>query len=247
MRLPSVGIVVLNWNGRDHLEECLASLQAQTYAGPHEIVLMDNGSTDGSVDFVKARFPKVRIIRSDKNLGFAGGNNYAVERLEQDAIAFLNNDTRAEPGWLDELVRILTQAPEIACASGKILSWDGRRIDFVASGATLTGYGLQLGWGDTTSKYDVEQDILAPCGGSMVIWRTVFDRVGRFDEDYFLFYEDLDLGWRLWLAGYRIRSAPRSIVYHKHHGSAQRLDDVRKAVLYDRNPLYTIYKNYDDE
>ncbi|HVH66132.1 MAG TPA: glycosyltransferase family 2 protein [Candidatus Acidoferrum sp.] len=247
MTQPSVAVVVLNWNGRHHLEACLASLQAQTYAGPRQVVVMDNGSTDGSADFVRSRFPDVRLIRSEENLGFAGGNNYAVARLDHDVIAFLNNDTRADPRWLEELLVVLTGAPDVAAAAGKILSWDGKRIDFVAGGATLTGFGLQLGWGEMASEYDSERDILVPCGGSMVIWREVFDKVGRFDDDYFLFYEDVDLGWRLWLAGYRVRSAPKSVVYHKHHGDIRRIDDQRKAVLYDRNPLYTIFKNYDDE
>jgi len=247
MNLPEVSVVVLNWNGREHLAECLESLRQQSYTGRFEVVVMDNGSTDGSAEFVRAQFPDVKLIRSPENLGFAGGNNYAAAQLTSPALAFLNNDTRTDAHWLEEMVRVLTQAPDIACAAGKILSWDGKRIDFVAGGATLTGFGLQLGWGETASEYDTERDILVPCGGSMLIWRDRFDEVGRFDEDYFLFYEDVDLGWRLWLAGYRVRSAPRSIVYHKHHGDIRRIDDQRKAVLYDRNPLYTIYKNYDDE
>lgn len=247
MSLPSVSIVVLNWNGRQYLKDCLEALRAQTYGGPFEIVVMDNGSTDGSAEFVREHFPDVRLLVSPHNLGFSGGNNFAARQLTMDALAFLNNDTRADPRWLEELVKVLTSAPDIASAAGKILTWDGSRIDFVASGATVTGFGLQLGWGETASEYDREDDILSPCGGSMVIWREIFEKVGRFDDDYFLFYEDLDLGWRLWVAGYRVRSAPKSLVRHVHHGAARWHDDQRKAVLYERNALYTIYKNYDDE
>ena len=244
---PSVAVVVLNWNGRHHLADCLGALRKQSYQGPHQIVVMDNGSSDGSEAFVREHFPEVRVIRSPDNLGFAGGNNYAAERLTADALAFLNNDTRADPEWLEELVRVLTSAPDVASAAGKILSWDRKHTDFVVSGATLTGFGLQIGWGEPARDDEEERDILSPCGGSMIIWRDRFNQVGRFDDDYFLFYEDLDLGWRLWLAGYRVRSAPKSIVVHRMHGDVRRIPDQRKAVLYDRNPLYTIYKNYDDE
>src|SRR2546423_1828784 len=184
MTLPSVSVVVLNWNGRKYLADCLGSLQKQTYGGPYEIVLVDNGSTDDSAEFVTKHFPQVRLLRSATNLGFSGGNNFAARQLTSNALAFLNNDTIADTRWLEELVTVLTAAPDIASAAGKILSWDGSRIDFVASGATVTGFGLQLDWNAVTSQYDREDDILSPCGGSMIIWREAFERVGCFDEDY---------------------------------------------------------------
>jgi len=246
LTLPSVSVVVVNWNGKHHLTACLKALLRQSYKGKLDLVLMDNGSTDGSEAFVQQAFPTVRVIQSPENLGFGGGNNYAAERLATDALAYVNNDTRADPTWLEEMVKVLVSAPDIAAVGGKILSWDRKQTDFIIGGATLTGYGLQIGWGDPMREDDKERDILSPCGGSMVIWRDRFNEVGRFDQDYFLFYEDLDLGWRLWLAGYRVRNAPKSLVEHVMHGSVRLVDDQRKAVLYDRNPLYTIYKNYDD-
>ncbi|HYS02978.1 MAG TPA: glycosyltransferase family 2 protein [Candidatus Eisenbacteria bacterium] len=246
MNWPSVAIVALNWNGREHLADCLASLAAQTYGGPFQVVLADNGSTDGSVDFVRERFPSVRIVRAERNLGFAGGNNLAARQVDAEVVAFVNNDTRAEPAWLEELVAVLTQAPELAAVGGKIVNWDGSRLDFVGGGATLTGFGLQFDHGEARSPHDHERDILFACGGSMAIWRKVFLEVGGFDEDYFAFYEDVDLGWRLWLAGYRVRYAPRSVVHHRHHGTSRRIAPERLAVLYERNALFTIFKNYDD-
>lgn len=247
MTWPSVSVVVLNWNGRQYLSDCLGSLEAQDYPGKLEIVLCDNASSDGSVDFVRANFPEVRVIVSDTNLGFGGGNNFAAEGLTSEAVAFLNNDTRVDPSWLRELASVLVSAEDIAAVGGKMVSWDGRQIDFLAGGATLTGFGLQLGWlGEFADRYGTERDILAPCGGSMLAWRERFLEIGGFDADYFLFYEDLDLGWRFWLRGWRVRSAPGSIAYHRHHGSVERVEDRRLAVLYERNALFTIYKNYDD-
>jgi GT2 family glycosyltransferase len=241
-----VGIIVVNWNGRHHLADCLASLRQQTYAGPHEIVLVDNGSDDGSAGFVEATFPGVQVIRSPNNLGFAGGNNLGARQLETDLLAFVNNDTRADPRWLEELVTAVSQAPDVAAAGGRILSWDGKRLDFGGGGATLTGFGLQFGFGQPASAGEAGGDMLFACGGSMIVKRQLYFEVGGLDDDYFLFYEDVDLGWRFWLAGYRVVYAPQSVVYHRHHGSTRRLDDDRLAVLYERNALYTIYKNYDE-
>lgn len=239
--------MALNWNGREHLADCLHALTGQTYRGPFQVVLADNGSTDGSVPFVQERFPSVRVVRAERNLGFAGGNNLAARQLDAEVVAFINNDTRAEPAWLEELVAVLTQAPDLAAVGGKIVNWDGSRLDFVGGGATLTGLGLQFDHGEARSPYDRERDILFACGGSMAAWRKVFLDVGGFDEDYFAFYEDVDLGWRLWLAGYRVRYAPRAVVYHRHHGTSSRITPERLAVLYERNALFTIYKNYDDQ
>jgi GT2 family glycosyltransferase len=243
---PSVGIVVLNWNGRAYLSDCLASLSRQSYTGPREIVLVDNGSDDGSAAFVQGAFPEVKVIRSPTNVGFSAGNNLGARQLETDLLAFVNNDTRADERWLEELVAAVSQAPDVASAGGRILSWDGMRVDFAGGGATLTGFGLQFGFGQPATEAEPERDMLFACGGSMIVKRQLYWEVGGLDDDYFLFYEDVDLGWRFWLAGYRVRYAPRSVVYHRHHGSTHRIEDHRLAVLYERNALYTIYKNYDD-
>lgn len=247
MSEPSVAVVVLNWNGKEYLTDCLTSLRQQTYSGPRRLVVVDNGSEDGSASFVQETFPDVRLIRSSVNLGFSAGNNLAARQLDTDLIAFINNDTRADPRWLEELVTAVTQAPDIASAGGRILSWDGARVDFAGGGATLTGFGLQFGFGQPATGSERERDVLFACGGSMIVKRRPYLEVGGLDDDYFLFYEDVDLGWRLWLAGHRVRYTPRSIVYHHHHGGTRRWEDQKLAVLYERNALYTVYKNYDDE
>jgi len=180
---PSVSIIVLNWNGRSYLAECLGSLRRQTYEGPHQVVLVDNGSQDGSADYVEAAFPEVRLIRSPVNLGFAAGNNLAARQLDTDLLAFLNNDTRTDPGWLEELVRSVTAAPDVACAGGRILSWDGKTVDFMGGGATLTGLGIQFGYGQPASADAPAGDILFACGGSMIVKRDPYLQVGGLDDD----------------------------------------------------------------
>ena len=246
MSHPSVAVIVLNWNGRAYLPACLESLRAQSYQGEYRVVMVDNGSADGSAAFAQSAYPDVRVITSPVNLGFAAGNNLAVQQLDTELIAFLNNDTRADPKWLEALVRSVTAAPDIACAGGRIVSWDGKTVDFMGGGATLTGLGIQSGYGEPGSVDAPEGDILFACGGSMIVRRDAYREVGGLDDDYFLFYEDVDLGWRFWLAGYRVRYAPDAVMYHRHHGGTRRFEDERLAVLYERNALYTIYKNYDD-
>lgn len=246
--LPSVSVVVLNYNGQRHLEDCFTSLQALDYpAEKLELVLCDNGSDDGSVAFMRRRFPGVRIIQLEGNHGFAGGNNLAAAAVESDWVAFVNNDMHLEPTWLSALAQAHQDRPEAVCFSTKILSWDGATIDFVGSGINFQGFGFQVDHGKRSSTYDVARRLFSPCGGAMMIRRDIFQQLGGFDDDYFANYEDTDLGWRLNLLGYEIWFVPDAIAYHRHHGSFDRIRSHRVRVLYERNSLYTIYKCLDDE
>ena len=290
MELPCVSVIVLNWNGREHLEPCFRSLMALEYPPERvELLLVDNGSTDGSVEYVQTHFPQVRVIRNERNLGFAAGNNIGARAAQGEIVAFLNNDMRADPRWLRELVAPFTQGGDVAAVGGQVLSWDGKRVDFAAAGMNFYGYGYQLGAGerarpitapdrsvtgqsggaqaDSRSEpaYDRRggrvrdsaraegasaspyRDMLFVCGGNMAVRREVFLEVGGFDEDFFAYYEDLDLGWRLWVLGYRVLFTPQAITYHRHHGTARRLADEKRRLLYERNALYTIIKNYEEE
>jgi hypothetical protein len=144
-------------------------------------------------------------------------------------------------------VQPLLHAPDVICAGSKILSWNGEYIDFAGSTANVFGYGFQEGWGEPPEAFAEDKHILAPCGGAMLIDRQVFTDCGGFDEDYFAFYEDLDLGWRLWVLGYKAVYAPRSITYHVHHGWWGKAPNAKMTVLYQRNAFSTMFKNCDDE
>jgi GT2 family glycosyltransferase len=268
---PSVTVIVLNYNGLEHLEACFASLINVDY--PDEklsLMLMDNGSTDGSVAYMQRHYPQVRIVRSEENLGFAAGNNLAAREAADDYVVFLNNDMRVDRqfvrGLLDpvegdaEILRPQMQRPQddkvdtvhpakIVCTAAKILNWDGTRFDFVGSAAHFAGYAYQPGAGQPFSpdSFNEVRPLLFACGGAMLIDRQVFLDVGGFDEDYFAFYEDFDLGWRLWVLGYDVVFAPDAIVYHRHHATVSQLPDYRKRLLFKRNALYSVLKNYSDE
>jgi GT2 family glycosyltransferase len=245
--LPTVSVIVLNYNTCEHLESCFNSLQQLIYPEDKlELILVDNASTDQSVAYIRANFTDVKLIINDKNYGFSQGNNIGARAANGDLVAFLNPDMRVDGRWLIELVKPLLRDGEVTSAGSRILSWDGHSIDFAGSAANFYGYGYQLGVGQQAEKrsYAPEQTLFA-CGGAMIIRRQVFLDVGGFDEDFFAYYEDLDLGWRLWVMGYKVVFAAASITYHRHHGSWQKVNDEKRRVLYERNAFLAMLKNYD--
>jgi len=247
---PAVSVLVLNYNGKHHLEACLRSLLNLEYPGERlEVVVVDNGSRDGSQEFVRRRFPTVRLIEHGKNLGVSKGNNVAAAAVDSECAAFLNNDTRVEPDWLSQMVEALDPAQGVIAVGSKMLGWDGRQIDYVGPRVSFHGMAGQVDFRSSDmEKYDQVMPILAPCGGSMLIKRQTFLEVGGFDEDFFAFFEDIDLGWRLWVMGYQVALAPHAITYHRQHGSwGQRAMEIRRRVLYERNSLYSIIKNYEEQ
>lgn len=248
MDYPTVSVIVLSYNGRQYLEDCFASLFRLDYPPERlELVLADNASTDGSAAYVQERFPGVRIIRFDRNYGFCGGNNRAAAQCSSEFVAFLNQDMRVEPGWLAGLVEALGDEPEVVCAASKVLTWDGQALDFAGLLLSFLGHGRAAGYHEPDlTAYDQVRYILGPMGGAMLINRQIFLQVGGFDEDFVAYFDDIDLGWRLWILGYKVVLAPQSLCYHVHYGAFSRQPPARLHYLYERNALYTILKNYED-
>jgi GT2 family glycosyltransferase len=248
--LPSVTVVVLNYNGLEHLQSCFSSLTQLDYPAERlEIMMLDNASKDGSVAYIQAHYPQVHVVQSEQNLGFAGGNNLAAREATGEYVVFLNNDMWVDPHLVRALLAAVQNAPDVVCAGAKILNWDGSRLDFAGSAADFAGHAYQFGLGQplTRDTFTELQSTLYACGGAMLIARAVFLRVGGFDENHFIYYEDLDLGWRLWVLGYQVVFAPDALVHHRHHGTMSSFSDYRKRLLFKRNSLYTIIKNYSDE
>jgi GT2 family glycosyltransferase len=246
--LPSVSVIVLNWNGKHHLQSCLGSLSKLDYPESKlELILCDNGSSDGSVEVVHQQFPRVKVIALDRNYGFAEGNDRAAKQASGEWVAFLNNDMWVEPTWLTDLLSALDERPEAACIASRIVNWDGSAVDFVGGGVNLMGQAFQLDQGKRESPHDKFRRLLFACGGAMLIRRELFLEVGGFDPDFFAFFEDVDLGWRLNVLGYDVWYTPRATAYHRHHGTARRIQPQKLRALMERNALATIYKSYDDE
>lgn len=242
---PRVSIIVVNLDGLCHLGPCLSSLSELDYPAEQvEVILVDNGSRDHSVSFVQQNFSQVRLILNEHNEGFARANNQGAQAASGEYLVFLNNDMRAHPDWLRELVLAARSQEGVAAVGGRILTWDGDALDFV--GGALNFYGMGFQPHDDPPPGDRPSEILFGCGGSLLVDSQVFLEVGGFDPDFFAYFEDVDLGWRLWLLGYRVLYAPQALTYHRGHGTSSRMPTSRVAVLYERNALYTIIKNYDE-
>jgi GT2 family glycosyltransferase/glycosyltransferase involved in cell wall biosynthesis len=247
---PTVTIIVLNYNGLKHLKDCFPSLLKQDYPSDRlELMLVDNASRDGSVPYVRERFPRVRLVQSEENLGFAGGNNLGARAATSQYVVFLNNDMWVEAGFVGALIRAVQSGTDVVSAGAKILNWNGTQLEFAGAAGHFAGFAYQVGIHEpiAADQFTEAAPLLFACGGAMLIDRQVFLDAGAFDDDYFLLYEDFDLGWRLWIMGHRIVFAPDAIAHHRHHGSMRRLSNDRKSVLYKRNALYSVIKNYDDE
>ncbi len=251
-RPRKVSVAVLSWNGRQHLEECLPALRRQLPPGcDWEVLVLDNGSTDGTADWVRNHHPQVRLIASPVNLGFCAGNNRLAAEAEGDAIALLNNDTRPRPEWLGELVEGLAGAKgDVAAVSGRIVDWDGERLDFARGVLTFDGHAFQKDFGRPLTEVEVPaagSELLFACGGNMIVRRESFLAAGGFDEAYFAYLEDVDLGWRLWAGGERVELAPGAVVHHRSMATSQLLGNENRGFLFERNAFLTAYKNYDDD
>jgi hypothetical protein len=245
-----ISVVIVNFDGADDTIACLESIRELDIEPDRlEIIVVDNGSPADDADRIAAAGgSSVHVVRLPKNVGFAAGCNAAVARATGEYLAFLNNDARPHPHWLAAAMHPLEYDGSIACVASKVLGWDGSTVDFVGAALAYYGHGFKVDFGKPASPMEnTAVDVLFASGAAMVIRAEVFRRVGGFDGRYFMFFEDVDLGWRLWLLGYRVRYVPGSIVYHRHHATAARFGAAREHFLLERNALYTIYKNYDDD
>jgi GT2 family glycosyltransferase len=218
---PAAGrasVIIVSYNHREHLGRCLKSLQAAKGAGSEaEVILVDNASTDGSADYVAEAFPWVRLVRSNCNRGFGGANNLGADLAQGEYLAFLNPDTAVETGWLAELVGALEESADAGLATSRILLMnDPTHINTCGNDVHITGLTLCRGMGKPRQAYDHPAEVGAVSGAAFAIRRNLFEELGGFDQDFFLYMEDTDLSWRARLAGYRILYVPTSIVYHDY-------------------------------
>lgn len=251
-RWPLISVITVNLNGRAHLEALLDSLATQQYPAERiEVIVVDNGSTDDSISFLTSVHPRVKILANQRNEGFARPNNQAAAIARGQYLALVNNDMKLDPHWLGHLVDFIEAGPaDVACVGSRILNWDGSAVDFINGEMAFNGMGFQPGYGALVASPEAScypDELLFACGGALLIKKDVFLEVGGFDEDYFAYYEDVDLGWRLWVQGHRVRFCPEAVVHHRHNGTSSRFEAHKKVVLMERNAMFSVLKNYDDE
>jgi GT2 family glycosyltransferase len=238
-----VSVIILTWNGRPYLTECLESLAAQRFRD-FETILVDNGSSDGTAEYVRGAYPWVRLLVLQENVGFAEGNNRALALAQGTYIVTLNNDTKAAPEFLAELVRFAESDARIGMVAAKMRNYyQPERIDAVALKIGTNGLGYNIGIGETDSGQYDDAAIFGPCGGAALYRREMLDETGFFDSDFFAYYEDFDLAWRARLAGWKALAAPRALVYHVHSATGGEMSRF-KTYYTHRNKWFVIIKNW---
>ena len=247
--LPRCSIVILNWNGRHHLKGCFASLLALDYPRElFEVILIDNASDDGSVEQLRGAHAWVRLIVNERNVGFSQGCNQGARNADRaDVLVFLNNDIQVEPAFLRQLVAPIVRGRCVA-TTARMLSWDGKLMNSAGGGMNFHGLGIQRGYLEEPGPaFDRPRLTLFACGGAMAMQAESFFDVGGFDEEFFAYYEDVDLGWRTWVLGHTIEYVPGAVCYHHHSSTSKRLPVETLRLLQVRNPLLACFKNYSDE
>ncbi|MEO8215846.1 MAG: glycosyltransferase family 2 protein [Acidobacteriota bacterium] len=249
----SCDVVIVTWNSREDTLRCLQAVvpQADELAGRGSVIVVDNGSSDGTAEAIRQRHRSVVVVPLDSNTGFTGGVGSGVARSSADTVVLLNNDAIPEPGWLGALVNAMeTASPDTIAAGGKILDATGQRADFVGGMLTFDGHAFQRDFRRLTNEVTPPADgeeILFACGGNMIVRRREFLDLGGFDPDYFAYLEDVDFGWRSWLSGYRCIFLNDALVRHKSSATSDRLGAYERGVLFEKNAIQTAIKNYDDE
>ena len=239
----SVTVIIVNWNGGALLNQCVRHLQAQTWR-PDRVLLVDNASTDDSLAQLPD-WPLLTVLRMDRNLGFAAGNNIAIAQCDTDYVALLNPDAFAAPDWLEQLLLAAQTHPAAAAFGSRQLSHeDPTHLDGIGDCYHLSGMAWRQGHGQRQqAQHLVEQDIFAPCAAAALYRRASIEALGGFDESFFCYMEDVDLGFRLRLAGYAARYVPSAVVRHVGSATSGGQHSAFSVFHGHRNMVWTFVKN----
>lgn len=239
-RLIRSTIVVPNYNGIKYIGDCLDSLAEE----PAHIIVVDNGSKDGSRQMVRDNFPGVELVCLDKNYGFCKAVNEGIARSKTTYVILLNNDTKVEPGFVRALEKPLEQNPTVFSGSAQMRNmYQPERIDDAGDYYCALGWAFARGKDRPVGNYQNKRRIFAACGGAAIYRRKVFDEIGDMDENHFAYLEDIDLGYRARLSGYVNLYIPEAIVYHAGSGASGSRYNEFKVSLTSRNSVYLVYKN----
>jgi GT2 family glycosyltransferase len=251
--MTEVAVVIANWNGKKYLKDCFDSLRAQSQKH-FKVVLVDNGSEDGSADFVRENYPETEIVRLEENVGFAKGYNIGMKKSFEDEnieyVFVLNNDTKLDEKCIEELVGCAKMNPDAGSIQSKVLNFfDPGKIDCAGILLSVDGVATNRGYGEKDSgQYEKETEIFGANGTASLFSRKALEKTKLsngeyFDNSYFAYYEDVDLAWRLRLAGFKSYYCPKAITHHVHSATAGRISGF-KAFYLNRNRFFTLIKNY---
>ncbi|MCL2595098.1 MAG: glycosyltransferase [Promicromonosporaceae bacterium] len=245
-----VSVVIVNYQGADDTITCLKSFADIDWPQDRlELIVVDNDSGDGSAARIRKEVPQALVIESGGNLGFAGGCNTGVAAASGEFIGFINNDARPDAAWIRAAVAAFNADPTIGSVASKVLDWEGKLIDYVDGSLTWwgAGYKREAEQPNLPGEFDTPKDVLFGTGSALFVRTELFRKIGGFDERFFMFYEDVDLGWRMNVLGHRVRYVPDSLAFHKHHATMKKFGNFRETYLLERNALLSMYKNLGEE
>lgn len=243
-------VVIVTHAGLERLEDSVTSLTPEHARRDAEVIVVDNASPTSVSDGAARRWPWLRVIRSEVNLGFAGGVNLGAEAAQGEVLILLNDDAAAADGFIEAHLDALAGHPSAAATAGRLVSWDGARHDFVRGAVTFDVHAFQIGQGSTLAEIElpaVGEPLPFPCGGNLAIRRDDWRTLGGFDPGLFAYFEDVELGWRLWATGRAVVAAPEAVARHRGGATSSGLGDFRRGVLFERNALRTFAAVADDE
>jgi hypothetical protein len=240
---PQISVVILNWNGRELLPACLSALDAQTFHD-FEVIVVDNGSHDGSPEWLTAQYPAVRLIQNATNLGFAAANNQGIRAAQAPLIMLLNNDAYLAPDCLQKLIAAADGATWAGMFACKIVQHSvSDRMDSAGIEVDRAGLAWNRGWGELAARHAQSQEVFGPSAAAALYCRAMLDQIGLLDDDFFIYYEDVDLAWRAQWAGWRCLYVPEAVVEHVHSATTRRGSPFKRRLL-SRNKWWAIAKNY---
>jgi GT2 family glycosyltransferase len=244
---PKVSVIILNYNGKAFVLDCLMSLERQTF-GDFEVIVVDNGSSDGSVEVIRKHLgdspsaSRLTLVATGKNLGFTGGNIEGLKHARGEYVLLLNNDTEADVSFFGELVRAMDAHPGVGMCASRMLLHGTDLIDSAGDGFSRYLKGYKRGEGERAERFDKEEYVFAACGGATLLRRKMIEEIGFLDDDFFINFEDVDLGFRAQLAGWKVRFVPAAVVRHKVSSSIGKLSDTQ-AYYSIRNSEFVRVKN----
>jgi GT2 family glycosyltransferase len=241
--MPQISVIILNWNGKPFLEECLGAMRRQTFRD-FETILVDNGSEDGSVGYVRAGFPEVTLLALPENLGFTGGNIAGYKQASGDLIVLLNNDTEAHPDWLEEIRKASQGYSDAGSFASKMMYFDDRgRVENCGFDLGTAGATVDLGRNESDGPpWTQPRKVFGGCGGAVAYRRRMLEDIGFLDPDFFMIYEDVDLSFRAQLRGYACVYVPGAIVYHRYRVTIGKAPS-RQVFYSQRNIEFVYLKN----
>jgi GT2 family glycosyltransferase len=234
----------------DHLDDSIGSLEPYRGRGDVEVIVVDNGSAEQCGEGAAARHPWLRVLRAQRNLGFAGGVHLGAEAAAGEVLVLLNDDAAAGEGFVEAHLECLAAHPEAAASAGRLTSWDGSRHDFARGAVTFDCHAFQIGQGSPVTALRPPafgEALPFACGGNLAVRAADWRASGGFDRELFAYFEDVELGWRLWAAGRAVVACPDAVARHRGAATSARLGDFRRGVLFERNALRTFFACADAE